>query len=239
MLAPVGLLVMRHWIIGPLLMTVSVFIAGMVLKTDIFLASSDLRVVMGLSEHHSSAVDTVALGIHYGLGGLSAWFFLGVVAVAVTVIKRSVVDGLFILVLTSGGWALTTVMKVMVGRERPSPVLLADPLVPGMTGFTSFPSGHTAFAVSLGVAVAVVMANTRWRVLAMSGAALFGVLVGASRVYLGVHYPSDVIASFALSLAAALFLTKLMSRHRHPSLENISEGPRYHIRRNSRIEQRR
>lgn len=197
----------RHWVLGPLLVIALVWCAGLVLTSNVFLAAADLRLLQSVAYHHTGAGNVVALAIHAGLGGLSALVVLAIAVVAVMMLKRSVTDGLMVLVVTTGGWAATAVMKVLVGRDRPDQSVLSNPLLPDVQGPTSYPSGHTAFAVSLGIAVALVMLHTQGRVPVILGAAVFAVVVGASRIYLGVHYLSDVVASFALSAAVAVLLS--------------------------------
>jgi undecaprenyl-diphosphatase len=89
------------------------------------------------------------------------------------------------------------IVKSAVDRPRP-----ADPLV-DVSGW-SFPSGHAASSVAY-VAIAVLVARTlpraTARVALVSAAFVLAVLVGLSRVYLRVHYLSDVIAGWAFSLA--------------------------------------
>jgi len=202
-----GSFLLRHWGLGPLLICALVYGAGLVLKTNIFLAAFDLHLLQDVGTQHIDMGNVIALMIHTGLGGLSAAVVLVLVAVAVMALKRSVPDGLMVLIMTTGGWAATAVMKVMVGRDRPDQNVLTDPLLPDVRGATSYPSGHTAFAVSLGIAVSLVMLRTRWKVPVIIGATIFALIVGASRIYLGVHYLSDVVASFALSVAVAVLLS--------------------------------
>ncbi|MCU1632874.1 MAG: phosphatase family protein [Micrococcaceae bacterium] len=197
---------LRHWVLSPLLIAL-IYGAGLVLKTNVFLAASDPHLLHDVGTHHTDAGNVIALTIHMGLGGLSAVVVLVIAAVAVMALKRSIADGLIVLIMTTGGWAATAVMKVMVGRDRPDQNVLTDPLLPDVQGATSYPSGHTAFAVSLGIAVSLVMLRTRWKVPVVIGAVVFAVIVGASRIYLGVHYLSDVVASFALSVAVAVLLS--------------------------------
>lgn len=89
--------------------------------------------------------------------------------------------------------------KSGLGRSRPS-----TPGVDGFYGptldyaFQSFPSGHTTAAFALGVALAAL--RPRWAPLALS----YAVLVGWSRLALGVHHPSDVIMGAVLGSVVAL-----------------------------------
>jgi undecaprenyl-diphosphatase len=98
---------------------------------------------------------------------------------------------------------LVQLLKRTVSRERPELPVGVGSLVRAPDRF-SFPSGHAAAALSLAIAVAplldVVMGTT---VLAL------GVAVGISRCYLGVHYPGDVLAGWALAITGALTATLL------------------------------
>ncbi len=65
----------------------------------------------------------------------------------------------------------------------------------------SFPSGHAIASMALVTALSVLLWPTRWRWPSIILGSLFVVLVGLSRLYLGVHYPSDVVAGWAAALA--------------------------------------
>jgi membrane-associated phospholipid phosphatase len=127
------------------------------------------------------------------------------------VVRRSPVNALATGAVASVGWLSVEVFKVLVDRHRPDAALLADPLLPE-PGTGSFPSGHTALAVSLAIAVFLLARGTRWQWPALAGGALVAVGVAASRVYLGVHYPTDVAASFLAAGAAIAFFTGVWNR---------------------------
>jgi undecaprenyl-diphosphatase len=92
--------------------------------------------------------------------------------------------------------ALCALVKRVVGRPRP-PVACPDirACVATLDRF-SFPSGHTLHAVAFGLVLAATYPALAWPL------AAFAVLVGASRVVLGMHYPSDVLVGAALGAAA-------------------------------------
>lgn len=99
-----------------------------------------------------------------------------------------------------GGLVLNALVKHAFQRARPA---LLDPLLTLPT--YSFPSGHTAGAtVWWGFALAVLLAHRprlRWRVAGALAAGLMIALTALSRVYLGVHYLSDVLAAIAEGVA--------------------------------------
>ena len=108
-----------------------------------------------------------------------------------------------------GGLLVNVLMKLAFHRARP---VLDDPLL--TLSSYSFPSGHVAGStIAYGLVVAWVFGRTRrplWRVLAVVGASAAIALVAFTRMYLGVHYLSDVVAAFAEGVAwLALCLSAL------------------------------
>ena len=110
---------------------------------------------------------------------------------------------LVVIVAVTGGALLGSCLKGFFGRARPS-------VVPHLTQVTSlsFPSGHSMLSAilypTLGVLLARVMVRKRIKAYLVSLSILVALLVGASRVYLGVHYPTDVLAGWAVGFAWAL-----------------------------------
>ena len=115
--------------------------------------------------------------------------------------------------LAVGGSALLNlVAKAVFMRERPSLWLSLAP-----EHSYSFPSGHAMGAMSLSAAIVLMLWFTHWRWPALLLGLGFTVWVGSSRVYLGVHYPSDILAGWAAALAwvSAVYLV-VRPRHRSP-----------------------
>jgi len=96
-----------------------------------------------------------------------------------------------------GGSALLNMgAKLFFARDRPS---LWESIAPEQS--FSFPSGHAMGSMTLAMAVTVLAWNTRWRWPVTVMAMTFALLVGISRVYLGVHYPSDIIGGWMAAIA--------------------------------------
>jgi undecaprenyl-diphosphatase len=125
-----------------------------------------------------------------------------------------------------------TLLKNAFGRARPT---LVDPIevVAGL----SFPSGHTVIAAvlypTLGMLVASNLRARHLKVFVFVVAALLALVVGFSRVYLGVHYPSDVLGGWllglAVAIAAGLVIQMLKKQHviERPAGETVGDevGP--------------
>lgn len=119
-------------------------------------------------------------------------------------IRRLRVWVLMLMVAVFGGMLLNLILKYVFVRKRPH---LGDPLLTLTT--YSFPSGHTLMAtVFYGTLCGLVVSRAphwRWRLLAIVVTGLMILLVGFSRIYLGAHYLSDVLAAIAEGLAWLAF----------------------------------
>jgi len=100
-------------------------------------------------------------------------------------------------VAAGDAWVLANVAKVVADRPRPYLVMADAVLRQRPAHGTSFPSSHTAVALAVAIALVPFLA----RPLAAVGIA-YAVLVGWSRVYLGVHYPLDILAGAGIGMAA-------------------------------------
>ncbi|HKP33689.1 MAG TPA: phosphatase PAP2 family protein [Sphingomicrobium sp.] len=115
----------------------------------------------------------------------------------------------FVLIaITMIGRGLSEVQKYWIARVRPD---LEAHLVVVKT--SSFPSGHASSAMIFYLAMALALtAGTRWNRAAAAGALLLALLVGISRVMLGVHWPSDVIGGWAFGMLWVLLTLRLAGR---------------------------
>ena len=106
------------------------------------------------------------------------------------------------------GRGLSEAQKYWIARARPD---LEPHLVVVKT--SSFPSGHATSSMIFYTVVALTLSvGTRWHRPAVAGAILLSLLIGTSRVMLGVHWPSDVIGGWAFGLLWVLLTLKLAGR---------------------------
>lgn len=157
-----------------------------------------------------------------------AIFVLTVTVVAILMIKRMFIAGLwFGLTIYFVASLLMDTMKEVIGRERP------DLLVITMESSLSYPSGHSIAAVMffgfVGLILILIMKKL-WQKIVIGGAALAIILfVMASRVYLGVHYPSDVVGGFTLGMAG-IFISISLYQMALPRLKKWTDKKRWNDR---------
>jgi membrane-associated phospholipid phosphatase len=126
-------------------------------------------------------------------------------------LKRWIREGLFAGVAVIGSALLNLGTKQLFARERPT---LWESIAPEST--YSFPSGHAMGSMTLAWVVVLLAWRTRWRMPVLVAALAFAVLVGLSRVYLGVHYPSDILAGWAAASIWTVGAYLLVFRDRRP-----------------------
>jgi undecaprenyl-diphosphatase len=116
--------------------------------------------------------------------------------------------GLLLLAAALAGRSLAELQKYEIGRVRPD---IEPHLV--LVKTSSFPSGHATSSMIFGLTVALALAaGTRWERAAVAFAILLSLLIGTSRVMLGVHWPSDVIGGWAFGLLWVLITFPLVVR---------------------------
>lgn len=118
-----------------------------------------------------------------------------VVFAAVSCARRRWGDALLVVAAVYGSSRINVTLKSVF--ERPRPDFWEHMTVENTY---SFPSGHSMAAVSIAAPLVVLAWGTRYRWPALTAAAAYVLAVGASRVYLGVHFPSDVIAGWCLTV---------------------------------------
>ena len=137
---------------------------------------------------------------------LGAVAVLGIVALVVAgflFIQRRPLAGVTLLTALLGGVAMSQSLKLLFGRERPPLPYQAAEAVNA-----SFPSGHAMLSavayLTIGAIVAKALPRRRLKTYVMTVAVLLTLIVGLSRVYLGVHWASDVLGGWMVGAAWAI-----------------------------------
>jgi membrane-associated phospholipid phosphatase len=173
----------------------------------------DERLAAWLHEHASSGWTTFFEGVTR-LGNVSTLLVVVLLAVAVLWRRRWFAELQLLVLAAVGAEIITTGLKHGFQRDRP---FFSDPLATEAT--YSFPSGHASVSLAvygtLGFIAARHLANRRSQVVVLAAAFVLIFLIGFSRLYLGVHFLSDVIAGYSIGIAwVALCVVLLQLRLR-------------------------
>ena len=199
------------WILAAFFATALLLAVFFVLGSEVLEGETlffDRRVLFNLR----SVSDTSApVGPHWllpvmvdftSLGGVAVLTLLTIFAGGFLFATRKPALGGFVVVAVSGGALVSTILKSIFLRARPD-------IVPHLVQVdsASFPSGHAMNAaivyLTLGALLARSLKDSRARIYLLAASIVLTVLIGFSRVYLGVHWPTDVIAGWAVGAAWA------------------------------------
>ncbi|MFF4500426.1 phosphatase PAP2 family protein [Streptomyces sp. NPDC001401] len=194
----------RHWLRNSLIVFALAIALGLVAAHTSLLQPDELRLDRALqTDTRTGWLNTVMLGVSdiaSPVGGLAilalwcGWLLLR---------RHRPVAAVSTFLVVAVGWNSSEIAKLIVARNRPPAVYSLDP----ETGSNSFPSGHVAFTVSAAIAAYFLARGTRWqRPTALGGAAAVA-LIAFSRLYIGAHYPIDVLGSVLVSGSAIVCLT--------------------------------
>ncbi len=144
-------------------------------------------------------------------GGGALLIILSSIVVGFLCLKRNFRAAAFLFAVLIGGTLLDVSLKLWFARPRPT-------LVPRLTSFSSdsFPSGHSMLStiayLSIGVVLARMMEGRNAKIYFLAVGAGIAFAVGLSRIYLGVHYPTDVLAGWLAGLTWAI-VCNLAAQH--------------------------
>ncbi|MEX2153602.1 MAG: phosphatase PAP2 family protein [Gemmatimonadaceae bacterium] len=182
-----------------------------------------------IAEHRPAQLEPIMLEITFLGTGIVVMTVVGVSAMFLWLTKHRY-SAILLLIATFGGILLNNLLKVGFGRPRPQ---IFDWGTEVMS--LSFPSGHAMSAAVVYGTVAYLATRLQrrhlHRVITLLCAAILIVAIALSRLYLGVHYPSDVIAGIIIGLAWAAFCMatleaiQLYARRRAPEVRKHEQPP--------------
>ncbi|MET3921762.1 phosphatase PAP2 family protein [Arthrobacter sp. UYEF20] len=181
----------------------------------------DLAWDVNMIQDRAPVLTALALAVNVVLSPAGNLAILLLTSLVLLVVGRKPLTALAFGSTASVGWLSSEIGKFTVARLRPSSSITHALILE--TGHDSFPSGHTAFAASLGWAAILILAGTPGqRIITAVIGALFAVAVALSRLYLGAHYPTDVLGSLLISTAGILLWLPLWNRLIEPRLRHTS-----------------
>lgn len=184
-----------------------------------------LKLAGEVREHEPILLDTIILNWARGLqaegltklvrlltnGGSALFIFIfSFILAGLLWFHKRKRDAVATLIAVGGAGVANFLLKLLFQRARPTlwPALVHE-------NSFSFPSGHAMGSAALGFAVILMLWNTRWRWFGLIMGVLYIGTVGFTRVYLGVHYPSDIVAGWSISFIWVLLVYILVG---HPTV---------------------
>ncbi|MBP2489494.1 undecaprenyl-diphosphatase [Rhizobium leguminosarum] len=137
------------------------------------------------------------------LGGITVLSLMTVLVTVYLLLDRRWPIAIFVFSSVLSGWLASTLLKILVARPRPD-------IVPHLVEVSdlSFPSGHAMVSAVTYLTLGALLARTQryrsTRIFVMGTGVFLAVLIGLSRIYLGVHYPTDVFAGWCAGAIWAL-----------------------------------
>lgn len=167
----------------------------------------DLNIYKFFSENIINDKLTPIVKVITHIGGAKIVFALTVLAI---ILIKGLKNKLFLLTGVVGTAGLNVVLKHIIQRERPN----INRLIPEK-GY-SFPSGHSMMSMAFyGMLIFLIFKYVKNTALKWTLIVILTILlstIGITRIYLGVHYPSDVIGGFLVSLTYLFILTEIYNK---------------------------
>ncbi|TFB75854.1 phosphatase PAP2 family protein [Cryobacterium glaciale] len=179
----------------------AVILIGLILSGSAGWTAGEMDLLRLVNTAHTAPLDAVVLGLDWLFSPAVGAVLVLLAAGSVLLVTRRPGPAIRFVVLVMIPTLGADVIKLLVHRARPDipslpHILLLEP------GGLSFPSGHTSFAACFLLGIFLVTAGHRWHPFVIGTTTVVVLATAASRVYLGVHYPSDVVASIVYSLSA-------------------------------------
>lgn len=181
------------------------------LKEDSDLGRIDETILILIGKLRLTALNGPMVDVT-AIGSATVAFFICLIGIVILWLERDRRGAVFFLISVAGAGVWSTIIKLLVHRERPTII----PRLVEVADF-SYPSGHTIVSTATFLTLALLASRhfTNWRarvILFLMATALIG-LIAFSRLYLGAHYPSDVLSGVLLGTAwsfglAAVFFSR-------------------------------
>jgi undecaprenyl-diphosphatase len=217
----------RHWVAVPLgLFAVAIGI-GLVAAHTSLTAAHELRLNADVQKLRHPGLNPVVIHVADLSSPVAGLVIIALITAAMLFLRHDPVQAVATFLVLAVGWNSSEIAKLIVARNRPPARFSLQPEI----GSNSFPSGHVAFAFSLAVAVAMLAYGTRWFVLSVVLGTVWTLVIGFTRLYIGAHYPLDLVGSVLVSTAAIVFLTGLWhgwirdNLYRVPLLDKFGDVP--------------
>lgn len=177
--------------------------------------SIDTRVLLTIRQWHTPLLDRVMVVIT-NIGNPSVLLVASLLLAAFLLWRKQRAETVTLAIAAVGALGLNTVLKELFARSRPQ---LWQRTVD--VNFYSFPSGHAMMSVVVFGIIGYLLAThlPRWRIAIATGTVLLVCAIGFSRLYFGVHWPTDIVAGYSAGtvwLVACILSLEIWKRRYQP-----------------------
>jgi len=189
-------------VIVPLLCFASIAIA--IFSND-FSLPWDVMILQKIHATQCLELDAIAIALTQ-LGRSRVIIAIAFLIILFLVWRKNWQGARYLLITVASSGFVNLLAKLLFHRDRPS--LWQSPI--SELSF-SFPSGHAMLSMTLVVALTLLVPRNSWRSLFLFCGVMLAIAIGWTRLYLGVHYPSDILGGWALAIAWVMAIS-LLSR---------------------------
>lgn len=168
----------------------------------------DSSILLWINQHASPAIDAFFVAVTQ-LGGVIFVTTAALAMVGYFIYKKKYRNALFVAVSIGGVALLNVILKSFFDRARPD---LWEWIIQETS--LSFPSGHATASMTVAVCIVILVWNTKWRIWALWTLSFYVLVIGLSRLYLGVHYPTDILGGWLLGIAWTALIALLLKKSR-------------------------
>jgi len=177
--------------------------------------SIDTRILLTIRQWHTPLLDRVMV-VMTNIGNPSVLLVASLLLAAFLLWRKQRAETVTLAIAAVGALGLNTVLKELFARSRPE---LWQRTVD--VNFYSFPSGHAMMSVVVFGIIGYLLAThlPRWRIVIATGTVLLVCAIGFSRLYFGVHWPTDIVAGYSAGivwLVACVLSLEIWKRRYQP-----------------------
>lgn len=187
------------------ILSLALIVLIILIKTNL-ITTFDAAVYNLLTMHMNESLTSIAKAITF-LGQDKFIIFVLILVLIISFILKKIKTGAIVVLFLIITHTINYIIKIIFQRPRPEILRLIEE-----NGF-SFPSGHTMAATALyGILIYLILKselNKNLKIISASILSLMAFSVGLSRIYLGVHYASDVLGAFLISIILLLILISI------------------------------
>jgi membrane-associated phospholipid phosphatase len=178
----------------------------------------DQSVLLWINQHASPLLNKVFVSFTQ-LGGVIAVAIVTLALIINNLLKRKYTKAIFVAVSIGGVALINVILKTIFDRPRPD---LWEWIITE-TSF-SFPSGHASGSFALAITIVLLCWHTKWRTPVTVLAGLYVIIIGLSRMYLGVHFPTDILGGWLVAFTWVSFVAGLLLYIRTRRNKNLKEA---------------